>query len=79
MNAVQYCRQMRWHKKHLRTITAKLTTDEYEMFRTVCRMNHTTPYRLLSRFARAYMVECVKDMTQRGAAPSPEIGQLDCP
>ena len=53
--AKDYSRQLRWHKAHLRTISAKLTKPEYELFRAMCTANGTTPYRVLCRMARAYI------------------------
>ena len=53
--AKDYSRQLRWHKAHLRTVSAKLTKPEYELFRTMCTANGTTPYRVLCRMARAYI------------------------
>ena len=54
---------MRWHKKHLRTVTAKLTTAEYAMFKEICKEQGSTPYAVLSRLTRGYIKGAV-----RGAA-----------
>ena len=50
-----YTRQIRWHKKHLRTVSAKLTVPEYELFRAMCTARHTTPYAVLCKMVRAYI------------------------
>ena len=63
MREVQYCRQLRWHKKHLRPVTAKLTTAEYAMFKEICKEQGTTPYAVISRRARGYIKGAI-----RGAA-----------
>ena len=57
--AKDYSRQLRWHKAHLRTVSAKLTKPEYELFRAMCTANGTTPYRVLCRMARAYINSAV--------------------
>ena len=56
---------MRWHKKHLRTVTAKLTTAEYAMFKEICKEQGSTPYAVLSRLTRGYIKGTI-----RGAAES---------
>lgn len=61
-----YSRQIRWHKRHLRTITAKLDAEEYEVFKAICKARHTTPYTVMCRLVRAYMKEAVISICTRG-------------
>ena len=65
MGTVQYIWQNRWHKRHLRTITAKLTMTEYDVLRTICKAEGTTPYAVMNRLVRAYMRERVNAAVDR--------------
>ena len=47
----------------MRTVTAKLTTAEYAMFKEICKEQGTTPYAVLSRLTRGYIKGAI-----RGAA-----------
>ena len=60
-----YTRQIRWHKKHLRTVSAKLTVPEYELFRAMCTARHTTPYAVLCKMVRAYINMSVQGLQSR--------------
>ena len=60
-----YTRQIRWHKKHLRTVSAKLTVPEYELFRAMCTARHTTPYAVLCKMVRAYINMSIQGLQSR--------------
>lgn len=60
-----YTKQIRWHKKHLRTVSAKLTVPEYELFRAMCTARHTTPYAVLCKMVRAYINMSVQGLQSR--------------
>lgn len=60
-----YSRQLRWHKRNLRTITAKLSAEEYEIFKAVCKAARTTPYAVLCRLARSYIRCAVQSLCAR--------------
>ena len=60
-----YTRQIRWHKKHLRTVSAKPTGPEYELFRAMCTARHTTPYAVLCKMVRAYINMSVQGLQSR--------------
>lgn len=40
-------RQDRWHKKHLRTVSSKLTIQQYQRFQGICQLAGLTPYAAL--------------------------------
>lgn len=61
-----YTRQIRWHKRHLRTITAKLSAEEYEAFKAICEARCSTPYAVLCTLVREYMREATHGFCRRG-------------
>ena len=64
MREVQYCRQLRWHKKHLRTVTGKINADEYTQLREICKRRQTTPYAVMSQLARDFIRQGRKALPQ---------------
>ena len=44
----------------MRTVTAKLTTAEYAMFKEICKEQGTTPYAVISRLARGYIKGAIR-------------------
>ena len=40
-------RQRLYDRKHLRTVSTKVTVKQHEMLARYCRNFHTTPYKLL--------------------------------
>lgn len=64
-----YSRQIRWHKRNLRTITAKLNAEEYEMFKAICKARRTSPYAVMCRLARAYIHNAISGLYVRKDKP----------
>lgn len=60
-----YSRQIRWHKRNLRTITAKLNAEEYEIFKAICKARRTSPYAVMCRLARAYIHNAISGLYVR--------------
>lgn len=50
-------RQDRWHKKHLRTVSSKLTIQQYQRFQGICQLAGLTPYAALRLMIRNVDVE----------------------
>ena len=40
-------RQRQWDKKHLRTVSTKLSVENFRKFSRYCQQHNTTPYRLM--------------------------------
>jgi hypothetical protein len=47
-------RQQKWDKKHLRTVSTKVSQAEYEEIRACCKARATTPYAVLQDFLRGW-------------------------
>ena len=41
-----------WHKRHLKTVSAKLRTKEYQRFQAVCAAAGMTPYCAIQTFCK---------------------------
>lgn len=50
---VEKKRQRQWDKKHLRTVSTKITVQDFQILSEYCRKFHTTPYRLMKEFILA--------------------------
>ena len=50
-------RQERWHKRHLRTVSSKLTTQQYQRFLGICQLCGLTPYAAVRMFCKGVTVE----------------------
>ncbi|WP_294855810.1 hypothetical protein [uncultured Oscillibacter sp.] len=47
-------RQLKWDKKHLRTVSTKVTRREYEALKAVCAARCTTVYAVMQELLRAW-------------------------
>lgn len=50
-------KQERWHKKHLRTVSSKLTIQQYQRFQGICQLAGLTPYAAMRLMIRNVDVE----------------------
>ena len=50
-------RQERWHKRHLRTVSSKLTIQQYQRFLGICQLCGLTPYAAVRLFCKGVTVE----------------------
>jgi len=50
---VEKKRQRQWDKKHLRTVSTKLSVENFRKFSRYCQQHNTTPYRLMKEFILA--------------------------
>lgn len=50
-------RQERWHKRHLRTVSSKLTIQQYQRFLGICQLCGLTPYAAIRLFCKGVTVE----------------------
>ena len=46
-------RQRQWDKKHLRTVSTKISVENFRKFSRYCQQHNTTPYRLMKEFILA--------------------------
>lgn len=47
-------RQRKWDKKHLRTVSTKVTRREYEELKALCNARCTTVYAVMQELLRAW-------------------------
>ena len=40
-------RQARWDRQHMRTVSCRIRSEQYERFKAACRMRGETPYQVL--------------------------------
>ena len=52
-------RQAKWDCEHMATVSTKMLRGEYQMLRAMCLAQGITPYALLRRMIRTWMVENV--------------------
>ena len=50
-------KQELWHKRHLRTVSSKLTIQQYQRFLGICQLAGLTPYAALRLMIRNVDVE----------------------
>lgn len=42
-------RQARWDARHMKTVSCRVRSEQYERFKAACRMRGVTPYEVLKR------------------------------
>lgn len=53
--------QRRWDKKHMRTVSTKLTVEEYDAMMEILAAWGTTPYATLQKLIRAHVIGRIPD------------------
>lgn len=53
-------RQARWDSEHMKTVSTRLTVEEYRAFRTLCRQERRTMYSVLRVLIKQWALEIAK-------------------